>query len=193
MCLYEKTSASGESVFFISPQTRSTLQENARHYDDCASGGLHGGLNVYAYVGGNPLSQVDPYGLWSISVGGYAGAGGGVTFGRDANTGKGFMSVQFGFGIGGGASWDPLGTRPGSSPNDRCGSGGVGLGVFSDIGFNAGPVQAGLNSNLGRNYPVNGDSKGYGQFMSPSGPVGDSWGIKAGASAGGQVTIFSGH
>ena len=58
-----KTKTTGESVFFISPQTRSTLQENARRYDDCASGGLHGGDNVYTYVEGNPINKVDPLGL----------------------------------------------------------------------------------------------------------------------------------
>jgi len=138
----------------------------------------------------DPVNLIDENGLWSVNISGYAGVGGGFTFGRDTNTGQGFLSMQFGFGLGGGASFNPLGDRPGSSPNDNCNTGGLGLGLFAGANFSAGPVQAGLNSNVGRNYPTNGESLLHGNFPSPNASVGDSWGVKVGVAAGGEITIY---
>ena len=59
----KKTSALGESVFFISPQTRELLQGNACRYDRMASGGLLGGLNLYLYANAAPTMYTDPLGL----------------------------------------------------------------------------------------------------------------------------------
>jgi hypothetical protein len=39
------------------------LQEKPSRYDQSASGRLVGGLNTYGYVGGNPVSNIDPTGL----------------------------------------------------------------------------------------------------------------------------------
>ena len=50
--------------------------------------GLNGGLNTYGYVGGNPMSAIDPYGLWALgdplpqwTVDGSAGFGDTLSFG----------------------------------------------------------------------------------------------------------------
>ncbi|ARN73937.1 RHS repeat-associated core domain-containing protein [Oceanicoccus sagamiensis] len=76
--------------------------------------GLVDGSNTYTYVQNNPLIQVDPLGLWSVSVDGYfgiGGPGGGVSFGKNPN-GTAFVSVRVGAGAGAGIGFDPDGTSP---------------------------------------------------------------------------------
>jgi len=46
--------------------------------------GLRGGMNTYAYVGGNPVNYIDPYGLYCLSpeaIGAISGAFGGLVGG----------------------------------------------------------------------------------------------------------------
>ena len=97
-------------------------------------------MNSYAYAGGNPLSYVDPLGLWSMSLGGYAGVGAEIIFGSE--NGHRFLTARLGFGDGIVAEFDPRGGVPGGRELTECHSrlvlagsikGGLGFGPF----FNA--------------------------------------------------------
>lgn len=104
---------------------------------------------------------MDPEGLWSVSIEFYRGWGGGIQFGRDSNTGQGFMNFRLGGGIGGGINWDPNGGRPGGK--DACeGNGGATLGLYGTAGANAGiggfGAGAGLDLSTGYDF---GRGKGY--------------------------------
>ena len=54
--------------FFISPQIRARLQENDCRYDQTASGGLLGGVNLYLYAKAAPTMYTDPDGLTPLGV-----------------------------------------------------------------------------------------------------------------------------
>lgn len=69
-----------------------------------------------------------------------------------------------------------------------CKAGGVGVGVFADADFYVGPLQAGLQNSIDRN---SGQPQPYARFMGPFWSTGNSWGVKAGWSAGAQITGWS--
>jgi hypothetical protein len=106
-------------------------------------------------VGNNPVTLIDPSGLWSLSFDLYEIVGGGITIGG----GEGqpfFISTRFGMGIGGGFSYDPGGGSPSGNPNS-----------ITDVGFaaNAGvgflPFELGAGFNTGISHLPNGGAEGY--------------------------------
>ena len=106
--------------------------------------GTMGGINLYGYVGNNPITFVDPYGLWSFSISAYDG-----TRWRIRDFGKRISywchHTRRGVGIGGGISFDPWGTQPNSkAPSDS-----NSLGVAVGAGLGVGPIEAGYGLNAG--------------------------------------------
>jgi RHS repeat-associated protein len=170
----------------------------ARHYQprlqrfvsEDPIGFLGGDANLYGYVFGDPVSLVDPLGLWSTSISVFAGPGAAFTFGQNPN-GSGFVSLQFGFGLGGGVKYDPFGQQQGYSPSQGT-AWGLGLGLYAQGDFNAGYIYAGALTNMGRNYTTCGSDPYATGPTWRAGFRGAISGINASAHAGGQVTIFGG-
>ncbi len=100
------------------------------------------------------------------------------------------MSIQFGWGIGGGFSYNPLGQQSGYSPSQG-NFWGIGLGVYSQAGFRVGPVGASLGANLGRNFMS--CSNDLYRGITKSSSIKDALiGVSGSISGGGQLTIFGG-
>ena len=158
------------------------LRRNRRHLRRRASG-----RTLYAYVGDNPLSYYDPYGLWSFSFEAYLGFGGAISFGQDPVTGQFFYGGRLGVGLSVGGSVDPNGKRPGAGQDGNdCGHGTT-LGVFDQLSFTAGLVGGNLTQ---ADVGIDLDNSGGG-YLDPPAPsdhlVLNRVGFSIGFSAGIEV------
>lgn len=106
------------------------------------------GMNIYSYVGGNPVSGIDPLGLWSLTLQGYAGLGGGfVIYGSGRSITA--ASLRFGYGAGLDLQYDPTDQRPGTG-DPNCGIGGTSsLGLYGEAGAGIGPISAAVELQTG--------------------------------------------
>jgi RHS repeat-associated protein len=147
-----------------------------------------GDANLYAYVGNNPINWVDPLGLWSISIEGYYGWGGGIVFGTNPGGGR-FITFRVGYGIGGGIGYDPKGASPGWDPCKKHGLLNVGVGGYGAANVGLGPFYAGYN--VAGGYNIENPAKNYGYFSH-----GLSYGLdygfrlRGGIAGGGELTFY---
>lgn len=141
---------------------------------------------VYAYVGGNPVSLRDPLGLWSITAAVYIGPGVEITIGSDA--GRAFLTGRVGIGIGVGVGFDLNGKIPGPDVSESC-RGGIVLGASVKGDLRSGPFDVGAELGAARNYTLS-QSELVNEF---NGQLQAPWeGVEAAISVGGQVTLYQG-
>ncbi|MGX9417341.1 hypothetical protein ACWU4D_08325 [Vibrio sp. WJH972] len=101
-----------------------------------------GGINLYAYVNGDPMGYMDPDGRDTFSVEGYhpiTGIGGYVKIGYN-DKGQWSYDIGLGVGFGGGLGWDPDGQGPAPTPCSNTGFGTYGHGGYDIDGY--GPTLA---------------------------------------------------
>jgi hypothetical protein len=98
------------------------------------------------------------------------------------------MTGRIGFGYGVGISFDPNGGTPGPEIINKCESGVI-TAFSGSVGFNAGPLTAGFEKGVGRNYSSQESAWYGGKGYSFSNSF---RGISATGSIGASVTIYSG-
>ncbi|MEK2644828.1 RHS repeat domain-containing protein [Bdellovibrio sp. BCCA] len=144
-----------------------------------------GDVNIFGYVQNDPVNFVDPIGLWSIQASIFTGAGGSITIGADNSSGRPFITLRFGYGIGVGASYD----EKGSSPVPQCPQNGpnASIGLYGDASVTNGPHEVGVSGGGGVSSKR---SAPYYLYSSPTNTLGTSMGVGGGASVGVELSFF---
>lgn len=138
--------------------------------------GFRGGQNnFYAYVGGNPLSSIDPFGMWQFTLAGGAGLAAEITFGY--NDGQWNLGGFVGLGEGLSGSFNPndSGLHDCGTAYGVTGSGTIGLGENVEaegyLGFD-GESSAGASLNDPINSPyAYGVEEENGELQTPGAPT----------------------
>ena len=144
-----------------------------------------GDTNLYGYVLGDPVNLVDFPGLWSIAISAYDGWGGGVVFGQNPN-GRWFVTGRIGYGLGGGASYNPQGTSPGWDPCEEGMPVGMDFGLFGELTGAFGPFYAGGGAKL----CIRTDGPYYGRIDFPEAGIdAEIKGLRAEAAGGVEITF----
>ena len=109
----------------------------------------------------------------------------------------GSSTARVKFKAGGGFSYSPAGELPGEAPVDPS-NGGVVAACSAKASFNAGPLQAGAELGVARNY--NNGSSSLISLFSSNGRFSNGWlgggsilNLNANANVGAQITIYSGR
>ena len=145
--------------------------------------------NLYSYAFQDPINFIDFNGLWSVSVGAYAGLGGTLTFG--SNNGKNFVSLDVGVGLGGRASFNPLGDykRPEDSETN-CKVEGF-FGFSGKAGLKFGRWGVGESGYAGKYVSLDSDGKLSSEYIEGTSPFGNvrSSGYGIGAIIQGGLSV----
>lgn len=103
--------------------------------------------------GAPPCTEGPSTATGSVAAQGYAGAGGGETAGIDE--GHPFSTTRVGFGLGGGASYNPRGGLPITPANPNVGGNQRSATLQLGFGFGMGPLAFSINADFGVAYDSN--------------------------------------
>jgi RHS repeat-associated protein len=150
--------------------------------------GLQGGsYSTYAYTDGDPISELDPLGLWKISGSLYLGPGFTVSFGN--SHGCRFFTARLGLGAGYGVSLDKEESSFPGMPATPPGPLKYTIAATVQGGARLGPWGAEAEAGAARDYGT--EESGWVHEASPANLQG-IWGVELERSVGFDATVYGG-